>query len=73
MDNFDSSSVEAAWTYHRQIGGSHAKGNVPVEVAAFLAGACWAKQVFAEHDEELRAEGGYRETFAQQQDRERNQ
>jgi hypothetical protein len=34
----DSSVVQAAWAYHRQIGG-HAKGNVPVEVAAFIAGA----------------------------------
>jgi hypothetical protein len=44
-DDFDSSVVEAAWNYHRQIGGSHAKGNVPVELAAFIAGACWARQV----------------------------
>ena len=43
-DNFDSSVLEAAWTYHRQIG-CHAKGNVPVEVAAFIAGACLAKEV----------------------------
>jgi hypothetical protein len=44
-DNFDSSVIEAAWAYHRQIGAGHAKGHVPVEVAAFIAGACWAKQV----------------------------
>jgi hypothetical protein len=43
-ENFDSSVVQAAWAYHRHIGG-HAKGNVPVEVAAFIAGACWAKEV----------------------------
>jgi hypothetical protein len=44
-ENFDSSVVEAAWTYHAQIGAGHAKGNVPVEVAAFITGACWARQV----------------------------
>jgi hypothetical protein len=43
-DDFDSSVVQAAWTYHRLIGG-HAKGNVPTEVAAFIAGACLAKEV----------------------------
>jgi hypothetical protein len=43
-DSFDSSVVEAAWAYHRQIG-CRAKGNVPVEVAAFIAGACLAKEV----------------------------
>jgi hypothetical protein len=43
-DDFDSSVVQAAWAYHRQIGAGHAKGNVPVEVAAFIAGACWAKE-----------------------------
>ena len=41
-DDFDPSVVEAAWAYHQQIGGSQAKGNVPVEVAAFIAGACWS-------------------------------
>src|SRR6516164_9006318 len=40
--DFDSSVVEAAWTYHQQIGGSRAKGKVPVEVAAFIAGAAGA-------------------------------
>jgi hypothetical protein len=44
-DNFDSSVIEAAWTYHRQIGAGYAKGNVPGEVAAFIAGACWARVV----------------------------
>ena len=54
-DDFDSSVVEAAWTYHQQIGGSHAKGNVPVEVAAFIAGACWsAHMLVAEKEEQLR-------------------
>ena len=45
MNDFDSSVVQAAYAYHLQIGASHAKGNVSVEVAAFIAGACWAKQV----------------------------
>jgi hypothetical protein len=31
--DFDSSVVETAWAYHQQIRGSHAKGDVPVEVA----------------------------------------
>jgi hypothetical protein len=44
-DDFDSSVVEAAWAYHVQIRAGNAKGYVPVEVAAFIAGACWAKQV----------------------------
>jgi hypothetical protein len=44
-NDFDSSVVQAAYAYHRQIGAGHAKGNVPVEVAAFIAGACWARQV----------------------------
>ena len=55
MENFDSSVVEAAWAYHRQIGGSHAKRNVPVEVAAFIAGACWGRHMLvAEKEEQLR-------------------
>jgi hypothetical protein len=53
-ENFDSSVLEAAWIYHRQIGGSHAKGNVPVEVAAFLAGACWAHLLVAEKEVQSR-------------------
>jgi hypothetical protein len=44
-DNFDSSVFQAAWAYHQQIGAHHAKGNVPVEVPAFIAGACLAKQL----------------------------
>ena len=53
-DDFDSSVVQAAWAYHRQIGGQ-AKGNVPVEVAAFIAGACWAAHMLvAEKEEQLR-------------------
>ena len=44
-DNFDSSVVQAAWAYHMQIGVGGPKSNVSVELAAFIAGACWAKQV----------------------------
>jgi hypothetical protein len=44
-DDFDSSVVQAAWAYHTQIGVGGPKSNVPVELAAFIAGACWAKQV----------------------------
>jgi hypothetical protein len=50
-DNFDSSVVQAAWTYDQQIGAGYAKGNVRAEVAAFIAGACWAKEVLAEKGE----------------------
>jgi hypothetical protein len=44
IESFDSAVVQAAYAYHVQIGG-HARGNVPVEVAAFIAGACWVRQV----------------------------
>jgi hypothetical protein len=44
-NDFDSSVVQAAWAYHRQIGVGGPKSNVPVELAAFIAGACWARQV----------------------------
>jgi hypothetical protein len=45
-DNFDSSAVEAAWTYYLRASGGHPKGHVPNElIAAFIAGACWAKQL----------------------------
>ena len=51
-DNFDSSVFQAAWAYHQQIGAHHAKGNLPVEVAAFVAGACWAKQLLKSCEKE---------------------
>jgi hypothetical protein len=44
-DDFDSSVVQAAWAYHTQIRVGDPKSNVPVELAAFITGACWAKQV----------------------------
>jgi hypothetical protein len=44
-DDFDSSVFQAAWAYHQQIGARHAKGNLPIEVPAFIAGACWARQL----------------------------
>ena len=53
-DNFDSSVLEAAWIYHRQIGARYAKGIVPVEVAAFIAGACWARMLVAEKEVQSR-------------------
>jgi hypothetical protein len=37
--------LEAARIYHLQLAHGQAKGYMPVEVAAFIAGACWAKQV----------------------------
>jgi len=44
-DDFDSSVVQAGWVYHRQISVGCPKSNAPVELAAFIAGACWARQV----------------------------
>jgi len=44
-DDFDSSVVQAAWAYHTQLGVGGPKSNAPVEFAAFIAGACWAKEV----------------------------
>ena len=44
-DDFDSSVIQAAWAYHMQIGVGGPKSNVSVELAAFIAGACWARQV----------------------------
>jgi hypothetical protein len=54
-EDFDSSVVDAAWAYHEQIGGSHAKGTVPVEVAAFIAGACWSAYMLVAEKEEQRS------------------
>jgi len=45
-DSNRSSVVEAAWTCHIQIGVDSDKGYVPVEVVAFIAEACWARQVY---------------------------
>jgi len=50
-DDFDSSVVEADWAYHMQIGVGGDKGYVPLELAAFIAGACWARQVLAGKEE----------------------
>jgi len=47
-DNFDSSVLEAAWIYHRQIGARYARGNVPGEAGAFIAGECWVRQMLVE-------------------------
>jgi hypothetical protein len=44
MDSFDWELVEAAWCHHRQVC-AEVKAHVPSEVAAFIAGACWARQV----------------------------
>ena len=41
-DVFDSEIVEAALVYHREL--AKAK-DWPAEVRAFIAGACWARQV----------------------------
>ena len=44
-DNFDAEMAEAALVYRRELAPGRAKGYVPVEVAAFIVGACWARQV----------------------------
>ena len=42
---FDLEMVEAARFYQLQHAYGRAKSYIPVEVAAFIAGACWARQV----------------------------
>jgi hypothetical protein len=44
-DSFDAEMVEAALVYHWELAPGRANGYVPVDVAAFIAGACWARQV----------------------------
>src|SRR6516165_11292152 len=44
-DNFDAEMVEAALVYYRELAPRRANGYIPIEVAAFIAGACWARQV----------------------------
>jgi hypothetical protein len=50
MDTFSSEMLEAARFYHLQHANRQAKGYVPVEIAAFIAGACWARQVLVEEE-----------------------
>jgi hypothetical protein len=51
-DDFDASVVEAAQAYHMQIGIRYAKSRTPIEVAAFITGACWARQVLESREKE---------------------
>jgi hypothetical protein len=51
-DDFDASVVEAAQAYHMLIGIRYAKSRTPIEVAAFIAGACWAKEVLKSPERE---------------------
>jgi hypothetical protein len=51
-DSFDAEMVEAALIYHRERVANLARGEVPVEVVAFVAGACWARQVLLGDDKE---------------------
>ena len=44
-DTFDSEMVEAAGLYRLQLRDRQAKGYLSVVQAAFIAGACWARQV----------------------------
>jgi hypothetical protein len=48
MNAFDSEMLEAARVYHLHLAHRQAKGYMPTEVAAFIAGACWAKAFVAE-------------------------
>jgi hypothetical protein len=50
-DSFDAEMVEAALIYYRERVADLARGEIPVEVVAFVAGACWARQVLAERGE----------------------
>jgi hypothetical protein len=51
-DSFDAEMVEAALIYHQERVADLARGEVPVEVVAFVAGACWARQVLLGDDKE---------------------
>jgi len=51
-DAFDSEMVEAALVYYQELAHGQAKGYVPVEVAAFIAGACWARQLLLGEEKE---------------------
>jgi len=44
--------VEAALVYYQELAHGQAKGYVPVEVAAFIAGACWARQLLLGEEKE---------------------
>ena len=46
-NDFNQQIIEAAGVYQRQLVDGSATGYMPVEVAAFIAGACWARQVLA--------------------------
>jgi hypothetical protein len=50
MDTFEAEMVEAARLYHLQVAQGKAKGYVAPEIAAFIAGACWARQVLLEEE-----------------------
>jgi hypothetical protein len=45
MDAFEAEMVRAAQFYNLQAARGLAKCNAPLAEAAFIAGACWAKQV----------------------------
>ena len=45
-DSFDAQMVETALIYHRERVADLARGEVPVELMAFVAGACWARRSF---------------------------
>jgi hypothetical protein len=52
MDAFEAEMVEAARFYNLQATRGQAKGYVPPVEAAFIAGACWAKEVLPGEGEE---------------------
>jgi hypothetical protein len=49
--DFNQRIVDAAGVYQRQLVDGSARGYMPVEVAAFVAGACWARQLLASEKE----------------------
>jgi hypothetical protein len=52
MDAFEAEMVEAARFYNLQATLGQAKGYVPPAEAAFIAGACWARQVLLREGKE---------------------
>ena len=52
MDAFEAEMVEAARFYNLQATLGQAKGYVPPAEAAFIAGACWARQVLNGEEKE---------------------
>jgi hypothetical protein len=50
-NDFELEMLEAARIYQQQLLDGRAQAYMPAEVAAFIAGACWARQVLAKQNE----------------------